>query len=124
MTNDEWTALAAFIGHWDLHLDSLRLEELMRSRGGQSPEAAIHCAWVVTGVACLALLAVAGVRSSFGVLVQPPTPFWGGMLGDGRVYMLTHWWLATFPGLAIFITTLGINLPGDGLRDLLDPHRY
>ncbi|HWU38245.1 MAG TPA: ABC transporter permease, partial [Candidatus Acidoferrum sp.] len=56
--------------------------------------------------------------------VQPPTPSWGGMLGEGRMYMLTHPWLATFPGLAIFATTLGINLLGDGLRDLLDPHRY
>jgi peptide/nickel transport system permease protein len=62
--------------------------------------------------------------SFLGLGVQPPTPSWGGMLGEGRTYMLTHWWLATFPGLAIFITTLGINLLGDGLRDLLDPHRY
>lgn len=62
--------------------------------------------------------------SFLGLGVQPPTPSWGGMLGDGRVYMLTHWWLATFPGIAIFVTTLGINFLGDGLRDLLDPHRY
>lgn len=62
--------------------------------------------------------------SFLGLGVQPPTPSWGGMLGEGRVYMLTHWWLATFPGLAIFITTLGINLLGDGLRDLLDPRQY
>jgi peptide/nickel transport system permease protein len=50
-------------------------------------------------------------------------PSWGGMLGEGRVYVLTRWWLATFPGLAIFVTTLGINLLGDGLRDFLDPYR-
>jgi peptide/nickel transport system permease protein len=62
--------------------------------------------------------------SFLGLGVQPPTPSWGGMLGEGRMYMLTHPWLATFPGLAIFVTTLGINLLGDGLRDLLDPHRY
>ena len=62
--------------------------------------------------------------SFLGLGVQPPTPSWGGMLGEGRTYMLTHPWLATFPGLAIFVTTLGINLLGDGLRDLLDPHRY
>jgi len=61
--------------------------------------------------------------SFLGLGVQPPTPSWGGMLGEGRMYMLTHWWLATFPGLAIFVTTLGINLLGDGLRDLLDPYR-
>jgi peptide/nickel transport system permease protein len=62
--------------------------------------------------------------SFLGLGVQPPTPSWGGMLGEGRMYMLTHPWLATFPGLAIFVTTLGINLFGDGLRDLLDPHQY
>lgn len=62
--------------------------------------------------------------SFLGLGVQPPTPSWGGMLGEGRTYMLTHPWLATFPGLAIFVTTLGINLFGDGLRDLLDPHQY
>jgi ABC-type dipeptide/oligopeptide/nickel transport system permease subunit len=61
--------------------------------------------------------------SFLGLGIQPPTPSWGAMLGEGRVYMLSHWWLATFPGLAIFITTLGINLFGDGLRDVLDPHR-
>jgi peptide/nickel transport system permease protein len=62
--------------------------------------------------------------SFLGLGIQPPTPSWGGMLGEGRTYMLTHPWLATFPGIAIFATTLGINLLGDGLRDLLDPHRY
>ena len=60
--------------------------------------------------------------SFLGLGIQPPTPSWGGMLSEGRVYMLNKWWLATFPGLAIFCTTLGINLLGDGLRDLLDPH--
>jgi peptide/nickel transport system permease protein len=62
--------------------------------------------------------------SFLGLGVQPPTPSWGGMLGEGRTYMLTHPWLATFPGIAIFVTTLGINLLGDGLRDLFDPHQY
>ncbi len=61
--------------------------------------------------------------SFLGLGIQPPTPSWGAMLGEGRVYMLTHWWLAALPGAAIFVTTLGINLFGDGLRDLLDPHR-
>lgn len=60
--------------------------------------------------------------SFLGLGIQPPTPSWGGMLGEGRNYMMDRWWLAAFPGLAIFVTTLGINLLGDGLRDLLDPH--
>ena len=54
--------------------------------------------------------------------IQPPTPAWGNMLGEGRVYMLNSWWIATFPGLAIFITTLVINLIGNAIRDWLDPH--
>ena len=54
-----------------------------------------------------------------GLGVQPPTPSWGGMLGDGRVYIYTAWWLATFSGLSITFTVLGVFLLGDWLRDFL-----
>jgi ABC-type dipeptide/oligopeptide/nickel transport system permease subunit len=60
--------------------------------------------------------------SFLGLGIQPPTPAWGNMLGEGRVYLLNSWWIAAFPGLAIFVTTLAINLMGNGLRDWLDPH--
>lgn len=60
--------------------------------------------------------------SFLGLGVQAPIPSWGSMLGDGRLYMFDKWWMATIPGLAIFGTTLAINLLGDGLRDLLDPY--
>jgi peptide/nickel transport system permease protein len=60
--------------------------------------------------------------SFLGLGIQPPTPAWGNMLGEGRVYLLNSWWIAAFPGLAIFATTLAINLMGNGLRDWLDPH--
>jgi peptide/nickel transport system permease protein len=53
--------------------------------------------------------------------VQPPTVTWGLMLSDGRNYLASAWWLATFPGLAITITVLGIIFLGDWLRDVLDP---
>ena len=59
--------------------------------------------------------------SFLGLGVQPPIPAWGNMLGEGRVYMLNSWWIAAFPGAAIFITTLVINLLGNALRDWLDP---
>lgn len=66
------------------------------------------------------------IRESFlsflGLGIQPPMASWGGMLAEGRSYMLNLWWLAAIPGSAIFFTTLGINLMGDGLRDWLDPH--
>jgi peptide/nickel transport system permease protein len=59
--------------------------------------------------------------SFLGLGVQPPIPAWGNMLGEGRVYMLNSWWIAAFPGAAIFVTTLVINLLGNALRDWLDP---
>lgn len=66
------------------------------------------------------------IRESFlsflGLGIPPPNASWGGMLAEGRSYMLNLWWLAAIPGFAIFFTTLGINLMGDGLRDWLDPH--
>ena len=83
---------------------------------------------LVSAIVVIATLEVARViilesfLSFLGLGVQPPTPAWGNMLGEGRVYMLNSWWIAAFPGLAIFITTLVINLMGNGLRDWLDPH--
>ena len=83
---------------------------------------------LVSPVVVIATLQVAQViilesfLSFLGLGVQPPTPAWGNMLGEGRVYMLNSWWIATFPGLAIFVTTLAINLVGNALRDWLDPH--
>jgi peptide/nickel transport system permease protein len=56
-----------------------------------------------------------------GLGIQPPIITWGGMLADGRNYITTHWWVATFPGLALQITVLGLNIVGDWLRDTLDP---
>ncbi|WP_240033930.1 ABC transporter permease [Planococcus salinus] len=59
--------------------------------------------------------------SFLGLGVQPPTVSWGSILSDGRDYLATSWWLATFPGVAITITVLGIIFLGDWLRDVLDP---
>jgi peptide/nickel transport system permease protein len=65
---------------------------------------------------------IAGAALSFlGLGAQPPTPEWGIMLAEGRVYLRNAWWVTTFPGLAIMITVMAINLMGDGLRDILDP---
>jgi peptide/nickel transport system permease protein len=67
-----------------------------------------------------AILTAAGL-SFLGLGAQPPTPEWGAIMASGRVYMSQAWWLSTFPGLAIMFLVLGVNLLGDGLRDVLDP---
>ena len=56
-----------------------------------------------------------------GLGAQPPLPEWGLMISSGRKFLFDQWWVATMPGLAIFIVSLGFNLLGDGLRDVLDP---
>ncbi|MBA3943361.1 MAG: ABC transporter permease [Herpetosiphonaceae bacterium] len=67
-----------------------------------------------------AITAVAGL-SFIGFGAQPPTPEWGVMISEGRNYLATQWWLATFPALGILLVVAGFNLLGDGLRDALDP---
>ena len=59
--------------------------------------------------------------SFLGVGVPPPTPTWGNMISDGRGYLAVAWWVSTMPGLALFVTVLGVTLLGDRLRDVLDP---
>ncbi len=82
---------------------------------------------VISPVVVLGTLRVASViiwesgLSFLGMGVPPPMPTWGRMLAEGRVYITDAWWLVTFPGLAIMVTILAINLLGDGLRDALDP---
>ena len=63
----------------------------------------------------------AAALSFIGLGAQPPTPEWGAMVSQSRAYMLHSWWYTTFPGLAILVATLGFNLMGDGIRDLIDP---
>jgi peptide/nickel transport system permease protein len=77
---------------------------------------------LVIGTFAMATAILSEASLSFlGLGVPPDIPTWGSMLADGRSHISTSWWLALFPGLAIFITVLGINLLGDGLRDILDP---
>ena len=66
------------------------------------------------------ILTAAGL-GFLGLGAQPPTPEWGAMVSSGRDVILDQWWVATIPGLAIFIVSLGFNLLGDGLRDVSDP---
>lgn len=77
---------------------------------------------LIVGTFAMATSIIAEASLSFlGLGVPPSTPTWGGMLADGRAYVSTAWWIAVFPGLAIFTTVLSINMIGDVLRDNLDP---
>jgi len=67
------------------------------------------------------VILIAAGLGFLGLGVQPPTPEWGLMISSGRKFLFEQWWVATMPGLAIFIVSLGFNLLGDGLRDVLDP---
>src|SRR5207302_10681753 len=77
---------------------------------------------VVTATLGLGTAILAAAALSFlGLGSQPPQPEWGRMLSEGRDYLREAWWISTFPGLGIMLTVLGMNLVGDGLRDVLDP---
>jgi len=66
------------------------------------------------------ILTAAGL-GFLGLGAQPPSPEWGAMIASGRRFLIDQWWVAAAPGAAIFIVSLGFNLLGDGLRDVLDP---
>ena len=66
------------------------------------------------------ILTAAGL-GFLGLGAQPPTPEWGAMISTGRQFLLDQWWVPTVPGIAILVVSLGFNLLGDGLRDVLDP---
>ncbi len=82
---------------------------------------------VMASIVVIGTLGVGGTMLSeaslsfLGLGVQPPTITWGIMLSEGRTYISTSWWLATFPGIAITVTVLGVTFLGDWLRDVLDP---
>ena len=69
------------------------------------------------------ILAMGGL-AFLGLGTQPPAPDWGLMVSEGRQYILDQWWIATFPGVAIFFVVLAFNLLGDTLRDIFDPRQY
>ena len=76
---------------------------------------------VIATLGCAEAILLEAALSFLGLGAQPPTPSWGGMLSSARDFFFTAPWLSIFPGVAIFITVLGLNLFGDGLRNILDP---
>ena len=82
---------------------------------GAMAQTAVRAAWAVRISATLAFL---------GIGIQPPTPEWGAMIRQGAEFMVNgQWWVGIFPGVALIIMVLGLNMLGDGLQDLLDPKR-
>ena len=124
-----WVVYARIVRSATLSLREREFVQAARALGGRDGHVLVRhvlpnafTPWLVVATLDMArVIVIESALSFLGLGVQPPTPTWGGMLADGRVYISTAWWLATFPGLAILVTVLGINLFGDGLRDTLDP---
>ncbi|RXT07298.1 ABC transporter permease [Ammoniphilus sp. CFH 90114] len=104
--------------------------EAIRALGGKS----WRIIWLHMAPNCLSPLIVqASFIFAYAVIIEaslsflgagtpPPSPSWGNIISDGKILLRQAWWMTAFPGIAIMITVLGLNLLGDGLRDLLDPH--
>ncbi len=103
--------------------------EAARAIGGSSTYIMLHeilpnilSPVVVVATARIAQIIILEASLSFlGLGVQPPTPSWGSMIADGRAFMLDAWWVSTFPGLAILLLVLAINVASQAVRDALDP---
>ena len=76
---------------------------------------------VIASLQVGSLILVEAILSFLGAGIPPPTPSWGSRIADGRDYLATAWWIAIFPGVAIFFTVLAFNFIGDWLRDFMDP---
>ena len=96
------------------HVEILRRHVLPGVSGPVIVQTSLSVAFAILSEAALSFL---------GLGVQPPQPSWGRMLYDAQGFLGTAWWMALFPGLAIFVTVLALNLLGDGLRDVLDPRQ-
>lgn len=124
-----WVVYARIVRGGALTLREVEFAQAARCLGASDPRIIVrHVApnliapVIVTATFAVAQFIVAEAALSFlGLGVQPPTPTWGGMLADGREFLATEPWMATFPGLAIMLTVLAINVLGDWLRDRLDP---
>jgi peptide/nickel transport system permease protein len=124
-----WITFARVVRAEVLAIKNIEYIEAVRALGQTKPTIVMRHVLpnVTASIIVLATLQIATViiaessLSFLGLGVQPPTITWGIMLADGRDHLATSWWLSTFPGVAITLTTLGMILLGDWLRDVLDP---
>ena len=125
----DWTTYARTVRGSVLSLKEKEFVIAARAAGTRNPVIITRHIFpnVISPLVVLGTLRVANIiiwesgLSFLGMGVPPPMPTWGRMLAEGRVYITDAWWLVTFPGVAIMLTILSINLLGDGLRDALDP---
>jgi peptide/nickel transport system permease protein len=124
-----WPAYARLVRGQVLSINELPYIEAARSIGASGLRIVgrhilPNCVVPVLVTASLdfgAAVLITASLSFLGVGAQPPSPELGAMVANGRVYLLSAWWYATFPSLVIFVAALALNLVGDGIRDVLDP---
>ena len=124
-----WVTYARIARAQVLSLREKEFIEAIRAQGGGPPRIIgrhilpnILSPLIVVATLDLARTIILESTLSFlGLGIQPPTPSWGGMLSDGREYLLSAWWIATFPGVVLMLTALSFNRLGDWVRDLSDP---
>jgi peptide/nickel transport system permease protein len=124
-----WVAYARILRAQVLTLRSREFVDAIFALGGSTARVALRhiVPNVVSSLVVIATLELAraivleATLSFLGLGVQPPTPSWGGMIHEGREYLDSAWWISTFPGLVLMLTSLVVSRTGDWLRDLLDP---
>ena len=105
------------------HIDAIRLQGASAARiiWGHVVPLCLSSVIVRVTLDMAGIILTAAGLGFLGLGAQPPQPEWGAMIAGGRRFLIDYWWVATMPGIAIFVVSLGFNLLGDGLRDVLDP---
>ncbi len=124
-----WVSYARILRSQVLSLRSREFVEAIHALGGSVMRVVLRhiVPNVLSSIVVVATLELArsivleATLSFLGLGIQPPTPSWGGMIQEGRDYLDSAWWIATFPGIVLMLTSVVVSRTGDGLRDLLDP---
>lgn len=124
-----WTVYARLVRAETIKIKNMPYIEAIRSLGASTPRILFLHIFPMTVSPVLVqmtlrmgsiILSAAGL-GFLGLGAQPPTPEWGAMVSDGRLYIMNAWWISTFSGFAIALVVLGFNFLGDGVRDIMDP---
>jgi len=124
-----WVSYARILRSQVLVLRSREFVEAIQALGGSAWRVVLRHVLpnVLSSIVVVATLELArsivleATLSFLGLGIQPPTPSWGGMIQEGRDYLDSAWWISTFPGIVLMLTSIVVSRTGDGLRDLLDP---